>query len=317
MFIDSKKAKPVKDYPQVKYPLLYEVTKDGKKHHLLGTFHFAPLNYMPQYVLDIINASYFLITEGVTSMPGNFKTLVSSGPFYENFNCGDYLHDDFKKDIAKILELFSIESNDLNSLSLCFLRFLFGQFISQREVAEKLRMDDKLIKKFKSKTQPNEKNITELATDEIHKIIDHCAEIEKKLKEELPETIHSLLLDTCNQINDYYLSPNNREKNTPLQQEAVSLFLNKNLHELGPHSLDHLFRLGWRAAYEDKNHEWVSIFIKNHESHDHMLLACGFDHLTCPENSIVFLLQKEGFTVSYVQPSFLHGESLKLSPARS
>ncbi|HRE32289.1 MAG TPA: hypothetical protein PLD88_09980, partial [Candidatus Berkiella sp.] len=164
-FAQQKTEPFIVETPQttVKYPQLYRVTKDNQVHHLLGHIHAIPLDYMPDYVLQIIQQSDCLLTEGFATLPPEFlETMTSENDYYGGFTDSFIrrLREDvkahFHKDILELLDIFSVPNSQalkLDNLASTFLSTLFGMLISKRIDSKQLIIDTALIKFFKAQTK--------------------------------------------------------------------------------------------------------------------------------------------------------------------
>ncbi|HRE33222.1 MAG TPA: TraB/GumN family protein, partial [Candidatus Berkiella sp.] len=286
----------------VQYPLLYRVIKGNQVHHLLGHIHAIPLAFMPEYVLQTIQHCQCLLTEGFATLPQDFiNSMQSENPFYEGYTTSftrplnEEAQARFQKDIHELLDIFSLpnhQSPKLENLSITFLSTLFEMFIQNRVNAQELIIDTGLIQDFK---QPG-KSIIELNEPSKKLYMQYCQAEELNLKQYLKSSgeeyykTTTRLRDFAELINQHYSSMGQADL---LQNETVKNFLEKDI-EKEEVTLD----VDILEQVKIENQLWLRIFLSEHnQGTNNMLLACGYNHLLIPEQGLLRLLAKEGFSI--------------------
>ncbi|MCS5710892.1 TraB/GumN family protein [Candidatus Berkiella aquae] len=316
----NKTTAPFVEAPQVtvKYPALYRVSKGNQVHHLLGHIHAIPLAFMPEYVLQIIQHSQCLLTEGFAILPPEFFTkMISENPCYGSYTFSftyklkEEVKTRFTKDILELLEVFTNTDHQhlqLENLSLPLLETFFKMFIENRINPEQLIIDTALVQLFKNQA----KRIIELNDPSKEGYVNYCKINEQELQNHIQRQgneIHHLTLklsSLAETINKHY---SNTEQCLLLQNETVKQFLETDIEKEGV-TLDTDFL----EQVKTENQLWLKVFLNQHnQGTNNMLLACGYNHLLIPEQGLLQLLAEEGFSIERVcDPQLENKHTVKL-----
>ncbi len=298
----------------VKYPLLYQVSKDGRTHYVLGHIHSVPLEAMPLYVKDTIANCNLLLSEGIVDFPEGAQAKL----FHQEPTKNSFLHllDDLtlqrlKADLRPILEIRGITECALENISGTLLHQLFKMNIMKRMVKAIPAIDEALISLFKQSHKP---------IFELNKAVDidlfwkYCTDSDAEACQnmsidpededsyDLLDRARSALHTNAQEIKDYYQNKIKRiERIQKIEQQFMCEDLDSDINR------QQLIRelkeqaLFIETTYAQENKAWLTLFTELHQQGtDGMLLASGYMHVLGDETSLLQLLENQGFSIARV-----------------
>lgn len=298
----------------VKYPLLYQVSKDGRTHYVLGHIHSVPLEAMPEYVKDVIAKCNLLLSEAIVDFPEGAQDKL----FHQEPTKNSFLHllDDLtiqrlKTDLRPILAIRGITECALENISGTLLHQLFNMNIMKRMVQALPAIDEALISVFKQSHKPifelNKSVDTDLFWQACMKTdAEICQKISVDPEDEddsyLIDEAQSRLREQAQEVKDYYQNKIKRiERIQKMEQQFMCDDLDSDINR------QQLIRelkeqaLFIETTYAQENKAWLTLFTELHQQGtDGMLLASGYMHILGDETSLLQLLEKEGFSITRI-----------------
>lgn len=299
----------------VKYPLLYQVSKDGRTHYVLGHAHPMPLEAMPGYVRDTIAKCSVLLSESIVDIPEAAKAkLFHQEPTKNSFMpfLDDLIVQQLKTDLRPILASRGITEITLENISGTLLYQLFNMSIQRRMVKALPVIDETLIALFKQNHQP----IFELnKTVDIDLFWKFCTETDAEICSNMSidpddedscyliERAQSKLADMAREIKEHYQTGSLRiEALQKIEREFMGEDLDTELHKKQMAKELKEQSLFIETTCTQENKAWVTLFKELHQQGtDGMLLASGYMHTLASDESLLNLLANEGFTISRVK----------------
>lgn len=303
--------------PTVQYPLLYQVSKDGRTHYVLGHAHPIPLEAMPDYVRDTIAKCSVLLSESIVNIPEAAKVaLLHQEPTKNSFMplLDDLIVQRLKTDLLPILAARGITETTLENISGTLLYELFKLSIQRRMNKSLPVIDEALIALFKQNHKP---------IFELNKMIDidlfwkfrteSDAEICSNMSIDCDpededsyyhiEKAQSKLADMAREIKEHYQTGAVRiEALQKIDREFMGEDLDTELHKKQLAEELEEQKLFIETTCTQENKAWVALFKELHQQGtDNMLLASAYMHTLASDESLLNLLVNEGFTISRVK----------------
>lgn len=296
--------------PKVKFPLLFEITKNDRRHYAFGTYHLALEEEMPACLSSVIERCSIGMTENLGYIPEELKQDIF---LTENSQLHQYLftkfvnedcRTEFEKNVRDVLQSFNIRVDNLNMLSPTLVVALFHTCIIRRSDPKKLVIDEALYRHFLEAGRIHHP----LSVNVWPSILNMCKQSDSGI-ERCSEglRIEESFSNMAEQINNYYLKPETRclqvNKYEMIQK---SHYMNDDLmDETVQGSVQNLTLPP--EQLKKMNTEWVQTFLNlASKTSGSIFMACGMSHFYSKAQnealpSILDILKTKGYQIRRVQ----------------
>lgn len=268
---------------EIKHPLIYKVTKEGKTHYLFGSNHFLSMSVIPQYIMDIMNSCEILLSENPVHFDDltPIKLMKKNNPlvaFFRDPKNKSYtdLFNKFLTDINTYLKDLKIDATveDLNP------NFVMGLF--------KLKSCRLMSEGFAQLFKQNNKEIASVIN-----------------AEEYMEELNQASLPDCERkwhkfagfLKGFYSSSGNHFSSERINK----IYLESDVELISPQQYEDMDER-YKSAFLNECKKFSEGFISQHQKAGHKKIFFGVNYGTI--YGIKQNLEAQGFTVSKVTKGY-------------